>query len=308
MIRGDTVLLNKFIEDITEGYRKITEKDLPKIFIAKIKKVFTKKLYGNTNYNSYEILNSTLKKFVQAQLNLNPYTGKNRVLCNMFYFNKEEMTKSNIKKELTQINNFYKFKYEITIPINTSNKKILKLMKEINAVEIGNNFVGNVDKGLEILKSTAKKLPEGFSIKLMNYRRDIDKVLSVDKISQKREESSVATTYTAYHRDEMRKYFLQMCKSKSSFSLYYHNKIIGVAAILYNFKYKRVGHIGTIAIIPQYQGRGLSYNLYQTMLNDMKMRKVKMYTGHTTTHKVLKISKRLKRENILKTFFTTIIS
>lgn len=74
--------------------------------------------------------------------------------------------------------------------------------------------------------------------------------------------------------------------------LFLDNKLIGFAvpAIKHD-----MGHIMTIAIHPDFQGRDLSQFLYFSMLNYWKSHNIEYYTGVTTTQQVQRLSCRLDR-------------
>ena len=92
----------------------------------------------------------------------------------------------------------------------------------------------------------------------------------------------------------IKKHHLKVLKNKSVFLINRQNDLIGFIWLLHVGKNEYL--IGSIAVHPEYWGKGIANILYNHAFNFMKKNEIRKYYGFSSTKSVIKLAEKLNRK------------
>lgn len=155
---------------------------------------------------------------------------------------------------------------------------------------------GSVNKSLNELKKISNKNHLAGNFEHMNYDRDMNKVVRLIVDAHNKCDTSIVKFNTRARVKKMKGHLKEMSKQQSIFVYKVNNKIVGTIGYLQNKEVLGTALIGFIAVDPKLQGHGISKTLYKKAFEDMKSKKIKFYTGVSSTDKVVGMSQKMKRD------------
>ena len=276
-----------------------SEEEVSKTYLKAFRKKMIQKLKNKNNYLSYEFHNRKIEKLVLAEFSNTPFElDRINILC--FHFSDQK----SIKKELISLREFFKpKKLKIVLSVQHHQKKMQALLKRMGFLSNGIRLKASTsDSYNTMINMKITNLPKEYSIRLMNFKQDIDKVMSIELRAHKNEPSSVVHKLPKKHWEFFRKLLRGLSKKKYTFILEYKRKPIGFIAYNKCKEYNGNGIITTISLDPKFKGKGLSKYLYLKLLQEFKSKRIKKYYGYSKTEQVLKFSKKLKRKPSVYSF------
>lgn len=161
-------------------------------------------------------------------------------------------------------------------------------------------LIGNTQFGLGILKKEKRNLSH-LKIKKA-VPQDFMKLVSLDMASHLADKSSRMHEIFSKPQGQkaMRGFYTHVLKNKSCFvvkDLKNKNKIAGSISYFINKK-DNLGLIASIFVANQYKGKGISYLLYQRLLEEFARNKLRHYLGASTTERVLSLSSKIGRKEL----------
>lgn len=277
-----------FIKQADHDHKRIYGKSLTAKARKKLLKNFQVSLNDKDVYTHYEIKNGKLLKFIQAKVVNHSFDGKFIYISPLLLEHKKM-----IPSELKQVSLFYDNQYTISLrslPENIKNYK--KLGFKIKGFWLS----GNVNKSLKRLNEISKNNPLDGDFEEMNYDRDMNKVVRLIVDAHNKCETSIVKFNTPDRLKKMKGHLQEMSEQRSIFLYKVNNKIVGAIGYLKNKDVPGTALVGFIAVTPKLQGLGISKNLYKKAFEDMKSKKIKFFTGISSTDKVVGLSQRMKRD------------
>jgi|GEM_PF-4427790 len=287
-------------KDITK-FLQSSRKDqsLPWIGLPQLNQYLFKKTEGSVkrilrkegNYHSVFIEKGKIKALTIAHPH--PMLGKKIWVAQ--YFGPSELYQPN-----QIINHLENQKILIQLNVMASDESLLKRIEKEGQSRVGVFLFGEVQKSLRKLrKKTAVTLLENQKLEYrMLQKSEFKEIIDLEYKSHQSEPSSVVHRFKKKDFLGFKRNFMDMCKDKTALGLFHKNKRIGHIMLRIDPKFPSTANISTIALLPQYKGRGLGLDLYRAGLELLHSRKVKFYFGYSNTHGVLKIAKVLDRRPI----------
>ena len=284
----ENLIQQKLIQIAKEYFEKYLEQKTTKKWEESFRRYVKKiTLPDNSFYSNFSIRNHQLEKLVVASTSTD--LGVEFIVVNFLFYAKKPNL-SILKEDLQAIRQHFPKVKNIKITLDSSNASLISLLTKLNFTHDCVEYIGNVQKGLESLCDLS--LPQGITIRPMNYRREIEQVMKIEKAAHQLDGTSVIKKYSKKRELEMRDHYKKMCKIGSCFVALYHGDIVGSIGTYPN---KTLALLATIAVTPKYWNRGIGQALYQRALEDLKERKNRHYKGYTSTQKVLAIGEKLGR-------------
>ena len=169
--------------------------------------------------------------------------------------------------------------------------KIFRQLKKMGATDNGYHFLGRVDDGLDYLRG--RKWPKGEIIFANMRKRDIEEVVELEYQAQKNSETNRCGNIA---RGELRDFYRYCLAKKRKVILSREGKrIVGVVAVSI-IDHVAMGHIMAISVKYEEQKRGLAKGLYFEALKFLKSKRVRAYSGVSSTTEVLTLAKKMKRK------------
>lgn len=172
------------------------------------------------------------------------------------------------------------------VPIKS---KLYKQLKSRGANFSGNKLLGSVDDGLRYLSQYEFDKDVGLS-EFTND--DVEEAVELEFMAHGMSETSRCENMP---RKMFRGFIKHVIANKTRSIVARENGVILGHCVVFKDSYG-LGHIMSIAVHPDHQGRGVSKFLYYHAFKYFKSKNVKVYTGVSSTTQVLGLTKRLKRE------------
>jgi len=155
-------------------------------------------------------------------------------------------------------------------------------------------LVGKTKFGLRVLKKEVKP-NKNFSVKRIRPK-DVSTLVKLELASHIADKSSRMHEIVKSPAGPklMKDFYSRMLKSKNSFVVKNGKEIAGSACYFIDDKNK-YGLIGSIFVVKEFQGRGISKILYKELLHEFQRKGLNYYLGSSTTEKVLSLSAKLER-------------
>lgn len=171
-----------------------------------------------------------------------------------------------------------------------AHSKVYYQLLKLGAMNNGHHLFGTVLDGLNYLKQY--KYEKAIIIDDLKVS-NLEEAIELEYLAQK---SSLTTRCGKLSKKKIRGLFEYLIKGKRKIIVAKENsEIIGlIAPSINDFN---IGHIMTISVHPKEQKRGVSKLLYYEAMKYLKKKKIKVYTGVTTTAEVLGLAKRMKRKS-----------
>ncbi len=287
---------NYFINSQNKDYKAIHGKNLnskeKRDLLSKLKE----KLDDPKTYKKIEFYKGRIKTFVIASLHKCPFEGKH-IGC--WYLTLKGRDK-NIQSEIKQIQKFFNNKsVSIKTSYSVKDKKYINELENVGFNVQAYKLKGNTNTALRAINIKGLVLNDGFKITIPKLS-ELKKIIELEIETHNNETSSVVS-YKKESIKLMKNFMKDMIKNDWFYSISDEfNKPIAHIGFVIN---KGIGHVMTIAVSKDYQGQGLSYILYQAMFEELKKHNVSIYTGYTSTPRVLKQAKSLGRKPYLYTLF-----
>ena len=122
-------------------------------------------------------------------------------------------------------------------------------------------------------------------------KRDIRELVNLEYQAHKQSSTSRCGIMPKKNFEGFYKFVLK--SNRQCIVLKENNVIIG--SIVFGINGFGIAHVMSIAVHPDHQKRGVSKMLYHKMLKELKRRRVKCYSGVSTTTEVLGLAKKLNR-------------
>lgn len=288
----EKILLDFFVKKVKTDRKFTHGSELTKEKIKKAEEFFLKFLRNENIYKSFSVRNGIVEKLIFAFEENHPLKGK-IIACPSFFISSNNPKE--IMQEFVEIRKFLKNKKaSIFYSVSLNNKKALQAYLNAGFKIDATMLRAKVTDSLKAVHSKSIELAEDFEIRVPQ-KKDFNALLNVEINAHKSDPTSVVQDTGKKFKDGFKSLFTDLTKRKLLFAVFNEkgNPIahIGVAA-----RAKEIAHIMFIAISPEYQGQGLSYILYERGLKKMKEVGAKEYTGFTSTKKVLRLSRKLKRK------------
>lgn len=191
-----------------------------------------------------------------------------------------QKTLSSFLSSLGQLDKRYRF-LEFYLPTHSRLKA--QLLKK-GAITRGLHLYGKTNryhrgrKQLEFKDATQRDLPRLANLEYLAHQHD-----------------KTSRCFNRLNEKEYLLFYKDLLKNKHKvFFAFKEDDLIGVLA--YRVNSLNTAHIMTIAIHPSFQGQGFSEDLYLEFFRRLKTDKVKVYSGVTTTRRVLQKAKKMGRE------------
>lgn len=171
------------------------------------------------------------------------------------------------------------------VPIKS---KLFKQLLKLGALNKGSHLFGTVKSSLNYLRA----YDYDPSIVIRDFRAiDLEEATHVEYQAQK---TSDSTRCDSLSRKDIKAFLNSMLQKRQKVLLALEDeKVIGLIAT--NINEMNIAHIMAISVLPSEQGRGLSKLLYFEALKFLKSKKVKVYSGVSTTKEVLKLAHAMDR-------------
>lgn len=173
------------------------------------------------------------------------------------------------------------------IHINTHPKlKLAKDFLRMNAVNKGIRLIASVHESLNELNFSNHEV----------FIRDANKkdLIQTIPLEFKAHRTSQSSMIRHMKKVQVERFHKHLLKTNKKFLVAIINDIV-VGHIAVSVNAFNVGHIMTIAVSPEYQGQGISKYLYYELLKYLKSKRVRIYSGVSTTDEVIGLAKKLKR-------------
>lgn len=208
-------------------------------------------------------------------------------------------TRADIGRELARVESFYRARPEppldaLAVHLLASQTREQRALIELGFRADSFELVGAVGDGLRRLEAGPHVAPQGFRWAAMRFARDIDDVLRLEQRAHLREPTSRVRLGAPGALAKVRDYYQRVSKAPHRVHLLRAgDRVAGLTAV---FDHERHASIGSIAVDPDWQGRGLARVLYHRALTGMARLGLRHYVGGTTTTRVLALSSELGRK------------
>ena len=139
-------------------------------------------------------------------------------------------------------------------------------------------------------------LPTGLKLRKMDMDREYGSYLGLQVRAHKGESTSTMYHMTTARIKAVFSKYRKNDKSRVSYGIYKGSKLSGAVTMSINKYPRRMGLLVTIAILPEFQGLGLSKHLYRAALLWLKSEGVYRYVGSTSTTGVMAMARKMRRQ------------
>ncbi len=133
---------------------------------------------------------------------------------------------------------------------------------------------------------------DGFKICAMDYDRDIDDIVKLERSVHSADPSSRVNFETEQAVCGMKNYYRKTCEEQGVYLLRHNAKIRGVIGFKPDKERTEAVHISSVSIDLGFQGRGLFFPFLFESLRQSRFAESKVITGVTTTARLIKAAKR----------------
>ena len=245
---------------------------------------------------SYSIENSRLMWFWASRVAPDTFDGKT-ILVEYFVMDPRIIAEGMMEKLSARARAYHKaWKYRIKLKISPSEAEQLPLLERHGFKIAFHALSAKTGDSLKYLALKNKTLPEGYALAELDPEKDLEKYLRVQIRALKSDKSS-----SMHYLPECRisEIFCRFHSGKSEnifFGLYFRKRLVGGIAVSIENWPPKMGLIGSIGILPEHTGKGLSVNLYHAGLSWLKRKNIARYIGVSSTRRVLLNVGKMKRK------------
>jgi len=220
-------------------------------------------------------------------------TGYRVVVISPFYFSKGAKT-SQIVGELRQVRKVHaQSKLPICVSIPASDQKLFRTIKRLKGWHFSSiGYFGNVKDSLSRLKG-AKNLDSALQLRPMRLKADAESVHCLELRAFTKEKRSVLYRFGIPTK---KLWIKEYAKRNPAFVAVLNEKIVGYIGFEKDRGAPATYFLASIAVLPSYQGRGIAKLLYKAGLESLNAKDARHYTGFSSTPKVMKMARFLKRK------------
>lgn len=276
------ILIDHMQNMLAEAQRLSFEREPSLAELRSARDFLEKNLSDPDRYQSYAVHRGQVQKLVTAMPS-NDHGQKTTVVY-PFFLGSSTIDLEDVKKELNALRDWIgSDKRKLMVRVFANQQREAMIFKELGFKLEAQELVGKTETTIELLEKLTTKPLGTLSLEPMNYERDIDEVLELLKVSHDNDPSSIRISQI----EGLKGYFKAWCETKTSIVAKNDMRIIGLVGIGVKQLRPDFALVGSIAVHPDYQGRGLSRHLYLAGLREALKHGATEYYGYSTTTKVL---------------------
>ena len=280
-----------------QHYMSLLNKDMTIKKQNEIKKHYLKVFKNKENYYNCVVENGKIQSFINA--GKDDELGEINIYMEIIYEEKY-MNDVIINKEIIKVIDFYRDKIKfnkLNIRTYDSQKILQKILNQLGCDFNGHHYFGFVKDALKYYKS--KKMSDSEIISTAKLK-DSNKIIKLTKISHAADKTCRLRKFTSKQLKTLKEMLIKEIKNKSVFLINRQNDLIGFIWLLHVGKNEYL--IGSIAVHPEYWGKGIANILYNHAFNFMKNNGIRKYYGISSTKSVIKLAEKLNRKIYLSAY------
>ena len=269
----------------------LLNKSMPTRKQNEITRYYFKHLKNKEKYFAYVAMDSEIQSVIIAGKDdeLGEVSIYIEIISEERYIN-EQM----INQEIIKVIDFYRDKIKfnkLIIRAYSSQNKLLNILNQLGYEFGGHQYFGFVKDALKYYKS--KKISNSEIISTAKLK-DSNNIIKLTKISHAADKTCRLRNFTSKQLKNLKEMLLKDIKNKSVFLINRQAELIGFIWLLLVGKNEYL--IGSIAVHPEYWGKGIANILYNHAFNFMKIHGIKKYYGTSSTKSVMNLAEKLNRK------------
>ena len=247
---------------------------------------FYQNLEDASTYKSIDLSGTRVLKYLDGNMGLDPFTRKDTLYLN-FHLVPPNFSHRDLAKDLARFLEF--FETHKTLPFNVithpGQQGLERRLIKIGAEAIGFKFIGNIQQGLDYLKTLDLELPQEMLIIPMNFKSDFNSFMRIWR-ECKRHGLGTLGQGQRLELEGFQKHIETLCKTKCIWLIKKGRSIIGFVGVSIKDQ-KTLPLVSIIGVSVKYQNQGFSHILEHHTLTHLKSQGFKNYTAFTNTTQIL---------------------
>lgn len=277
---------NDIIRRRKELFDNIYDSDTQNHYLLKYEEVLDK---ISSNDSNYKHINDD-HFIIASKITL----GGHEVLkFHCFFIVEKIISSAKIEEIINNAKAFFSIsEIETAVMLDGTQIAEINILKELGYSPYSITTVGET-RNLQNLKINDKNFTN-FSVRLAQ-ESDIESIYNIEEQAQSKAPDNKIDFKAPSTKEMMVGMYTDMINRKSAFVIESSEKeLIGAACTVTNYDYN-TAFLASIAVLPQYQGKGISKLLYNQIYELCAIANDKYYRSATTNNLILEISKKTKR-------------